>query len=45
MSQTESHEPLFSASDALFSGAAKPLDVLKRVYGYPAFRGKRQRKS
>jgi ATP-dependent DNA helicase RecQ len=42
MSQTESHEPLFSASDALFSGAVKPLDVLKRVYGYPAFRGRQQ---
>lgn len=42
MSQAEQSETSFSASDALFSGAAKPLDVLKRVYGYSAFRGRQQ---
>jgi len=42
MPQTERDEPPFSASDALFAGAAQPLDVLKRVYGYSAFRGRQQ---
>ncbi|WP_244564436.1 DNA helicase RecQ [Rhizobium sullae] len=31
----------FSATGALF-GSRDPLDILKRVYGYPAFRGKQQ---
>jgi ATP-dependent DNA helicase RecQ len=42
MSQAEHNEASFSASDALFAGARQPLDVLKRVYGYPAFRGRQQ---
>ncbi|OJU05473.1 MAG: ATP-dependent DNA helicase RecQ [Rhizobium sp. 63-7] len=33
-------EPRFS--DALFNAQGKPLDVLKQVYGYSAFRGKQQ---
>ncbi|CAN7547029.1 DNA helicase RecQ [Rhizobium sp. LjRoot30] len=33
-------EPRFS--DALFDASNKPLDVLKQVYGYSAFRGKQQ---
>ena len=33
-------EPRFS--DALFETQGKPLDVLKQVYGYSAFRGKQQ---
>lgn len=33
-------EPRFS--DALFDAQGKPLDVLKQVYGYSAFRGKQQ---
>jgi ATP-dependent DNA helicase RecQ len=39
--QHDRREPAFSASDRLFSGSS-PLDVLKRVYGYSAFRGKQQ---
>jgi ATP-dependent DNA helicase RecQ len=45
MLQPERQEPRFSAGDALFDdhkGASAPLDVLKRVYGYSAFRGKQQ---
>ncbi len=45
MPQPERQEPRFSADDALFgerSSAPAPLDVLKRVYGYSAFRGKQQ---
>ncbi len=45
MPQPERQEPRFSADDALFAehtGAPAPLDVLKRVYGYSAFRGKQQ---
>ncbi|MFK0162455.1 DNA helicase RecQ [Rhizobium sp. NPDC090279] len=45
MPQPEREEPRFSADDALFgerAGAPAPLDVLKRVYGYSAFRGKQQ---
>ncbi|SCB25700.1 DNA helicase RecQ [Rhizobium multihospitium] len=45
MLQPERQEPRFSADDALFGehiGAPVPLDVLKRVYGYSAFRGKQQ---
>ncbi|TCU09307.1 DNA helicase RecQ [Rhizobium sullae] len=32
----------FSAAGALFGSRRDPLDILKRVYGYPAFRGKQQ---
>ncbi|UWU15325.1 DNA helicase RecQ [Rhizobium sullae] len=32
----------FSAAGALFGSSRDPLDILKRVYGYPAFRGKQQ---
>ncbi len=45
MLQPERQEPRFSADDALFGerkGAPAPLDILKRVYGYSAFRGKQQ---
>ncbi|TWB61416.1 ATP-dependent DNA helicase RecQ [Rhizobium sp. ERR 922] len=45
MPQPERQEPRFSADDALFgegTPAPTPLDVLKRVYGYSAFRGKQQ---
>ena len=45
MPQPERQEPRFSVDDALFgegTGAPAPLDVLKRVYGYSAFRGKQQ---
>jgi ATP-dependent DNA helicase RecQ len=45
MSLPDRLEPRFSADDALFgdrAGAPAPLDVLKRVYGYTAFRGKQQ---
>ncbi len=45
MLQPERQEPRFSADVALFgerTGAPAPLDVLKRVYGYAAFRGKQQ---
>jgi ATP-dependent DNA helicase RecQ len=45
MPQPERQEPRFSADDALFgerTRAPAPLDVLKRVYGYSAFRGKQQ---
>ncbi|MDR6757781.1 ATP-dependent DNA helicase RecQ [Mycoplana sp. BE70] len=34
-------DPPFS-TDRLFAAARTPLDVLKRVYGYDAFRGKQQ---
>ena len=43
MSQPDRPEPRFSADNALFgnrSSEAAPLDILKRVYGYSAFRGK-----
>ena len=45
MPQPERQEPRFSVDDALFgegTRAPAPLDVLKRVYGYSAFRGKQQ---
>jgi len=45
MPQPERQEPRFSIDDALFgegTGVPAPLDVLKRVYGYSAFRGKQQ---
>ncbi|AJD41922.1 ATP-dependent DNA helicase RecQ [Rhizobium gallicum bv. gallicum R602sp] len=32
----------FSAAGALFGNRQDPLVILKRVYGYPAFRGKQQ---
>jgi ATP-dependent DNA helicase RecQ len=32
----------FSAGGALFGNGRAPLDILKRVYGFPAFRGKQQ---
>ncbi|WP_425375508.1 DNA helicase RecQ [Rhizobium azibense] len=32
----------FSAAGALFDNGPDPLVILKRVYGYPAFRGKQQ---
>jgi ATP-dependent DNA helicase RecQ len=32
----------FSATGALFGNGRDPLVILKRVYGYPAFRGKQQ---
>jgi ATP-dependent DNA helicase RecQ len=32
----------FSAAGALFGSSRDPLDILKRVYGYPAFRGKQR---
>jgi ATP-dependent DNA helicase RecQ len=32
----------FSAGGALFGNGKAPLDILKRVYGFPAFRGKQQ---
>jgi ATP-dependent DNA helicase RecQ len=34
--------PVSSATEALFGRCPAPLDVLKRVYGYSAFRGKQQ---
>ncbi|MBD9373221.1 DNA helicase RecQ [Rhizobium sp. ARZ01] len=37
----ERPDPPFS-TDRLFDAARAPLDVLKRVYGYDAFRGKQQ---
>ncbi|AGB71862.1 MULTISPECIES: DNA helicase RecQ [Rhizobium] len=45
MPQPERQEPRFSVDDALFGEGTHvpaPLDVLKRVYGYSAFRGKQQ---
>ncbi|MDK4720865.1 DNA helicase RecQ [Rhizobium sp. CNPSo 3968] len=45
MPQPERQEPRFSADDVLFGDridAPAPLDVLTRVYGYSAFRGKQQ---
>ncbi|RAX39118.1 DNA helicase RecQ [Rhizobium tropici] len=45
MPQPERQEPRFSVDDALFAehtAVPAPLDVLKRVYGYSAFRGKQQ---
>ncbi|MBB3381749.1 MULTISPECIES: DNA helicase RecQ [unclassified Rhizobium] len=45
MPQPERQEPQFFVDDALFgegTRAPAPLDVLKRVYGYSAFRGKQQ---
>ncbi len=45
MSQPDRLDPRFSADEALFGqtvGGVAPLDVLKRVYGYSAFRGKQQ---
>lgn len=45
MPQPERQEPRFSVDDALFGKGTRvpaPLDVLKRVYGYSAFRGKQQ---
>ncbi|MDR6900235.1 DNA helicase RecQ [Rhizobium miluonense] len=45
MPQPERQEPRFSVDDALFGEGTRvpaPLDVLKRVYGYSAFRGKQQ---
>ncbi len=41
MHRTDRQDPPFS-TDRLFSAGARPLDVLKRVYGYDAFRGKQQ---
>ncbi|CCM76682.1 DNA helicase RecQ [Rhizobium mesoamericanum] len=38
----DSAERQFSAGDALFGAERTPLDILNRVYGYPAFRGKQQ---
>lgn len=35
-------ETAFSAGDALFGAERSPIDILNRVYGYPAFRGKQQ---
>ena len=47
MAEAERYDPEFSADGALYgrSGGgfgSDPLEVLNRVYGYPAFRGKQQ---
>ncbi len=54
MSEAERYDPGFSANDVLFGDAfpetafaagassRSPLDLLNRIYGYPAFRGKQQ---
>src|SRR5262245_33885826 len=45
MSQLSRDDRSFSVGDALFGDATSskdPLDILKQVYGYPAFRGKQQ---
>src|SRR3954467_10717682 len=38
----DGREPEFSAGEQLFGAARQPLEILKRVYGYSAFRGKQQ---
>jgi ATP-dependent DNA helicase RecQ len=42
MPQLDRNEPEFSASGALFGAERSPLQILNRVYGYSAFRGKQQ---
>lgn len=45
MSQSSTDDRFFSVDDTLFgdpSVSKDPLNILKQVYGYPAFRGKQQ---